>query len=254
MIPNGIRMAGTIPHRGGSVFTRAIWEPITESPWWNATGDTIDINAPTDNYGFTPDGVGNIISGVPGDVTYTLEFSGSGSFLGTNFFGGTGQLPMTFSCNFNITWGGGDQGPFSAQDSVLIGLSNDRGSTGNVSYICFSHEKAGINPPGENWQCICQYNPLMPNAASFSADSGVAPSASVPQTLQIKISADGQTFSWWIDGTMIATVTNDPTHIYFDPNGTPIVVQISNTSIFNGTLFQFFGPSPEVGNITITTP
>lgn len=249
MLPNGIRMAGTIPHRG---FTRATWLPELSSSWWLAVGDSIDINSPGDDFGFTPSPTG-IISGVSGDVTYTLITAASYSFLGTTNFGASGQFPMTFSCQFGITWNGGNQGPNSAQDDIKIGLSTTRQVSGNDSYICFSHDKAGVNPPGENWQCISAFDPTQPNAASFSADSGVAPGPT-PQKMQIKISADGQTFSWWIDDVQVASVTNDPTHIYFAAIGAPIVARGSNSGITNSTSFQFPPLSSGLGTISITTP
>ena len=250
MIPNGIRMAGTIPHRGG-VFARATWTPEITSPWWITTGDSININPPGNDFGFSPSPIG-VITGTTGNVIYTLISAASFSFLGTNSFGAVGQLPMSFSCQFNIGWNGGNQGPNSAQDDVRIGLSTTRQVSGNDSYLCFSHDKAASNPPGQNWQCIATLNPTLPNAAAFTADSGVEPGPL--QELKIEISADGQTFSWFIDGVQVASVTNDPTHIYFDPGGAPIVVRGSNSAIANSTGFQFSPLASGFGSVSITTP
>lgn len=234
MIPNGVRMAGTIPYRDR---VKASWTPITTSPWWSTVNDTIDINSPADDYGFTPSAIGSV-SGTPGDVTYALRIAAAYSFLGTSVFGGTGNLPMTFSSEFGMAWDG--SGPFSGQDAVRIGLSTTRAVLGNDSYIVFAHDKAGINPPGENWQCMCQFDPTQPNAASFMADSGIPPTTT-PQTLSFSISADGKTITWYIDGAQVATVTGDSTHIYFSPTGEPIVAVGSNASIYNNTYFNFSG-------------
>lgn len=227
MIPNGIRMAGTIPYRNRVIAT---WVPNIVSPWWVATGDTIDINAPTDDYGFTPT-VQSTVTGVLGNVTYNLINAGGYGFLGTTRFGAIGR-PTTFVCsNFGMVWDG--SGIFTGQDDIKIGLSTTRGVNGNDSYICFSHNKGGAPAPGQNWQCICAYDPTQPNSASFTADSGVPPNTG--QELKITISADGKTIKWYIDGAQVASVVGDATHIYFDPNGQPIVARNGNSGISNYT-------------------
>lgn len=233
MIPNGIRMAGTIPYRNRA---KATWVPNIVSPWWVATGDTIDINAPIDDYGFTPT-VQSTITGALGNVTYNLITAGSFSFLGTTRFGAVGT-PTTFVCEFGIVWDGG--GIFTGQDDIKIGLSTTRGVNGNDSYICFSHNKAGAPAPGQNWQCICAYDPTQPNAASFSADSGIPPN-NVAQELKITISSDGKTITWFINGVQVAQVVGDATHIYFDPAGQPIVARNTNSGTSNYTHSNFPG-------------
>lgn len=237
MIPNGIRMAGTIPYRNRVLAT---WDPNPTSPWWVAVGDTIDSNAPIGDFGFTPNSI-DTVSGGLGNVTYNIMTGGSFEFLGTNLFGAVG-FPTTFTCNFGIVWDG--SGPFTGQDEIKLGLSTTRGVSGTDSYIVFSHSKSGVNPPGQNWQCVCTYDSTKPNSASFSADSGVPPT-NATQELKFTISSDGRTITWYINGSQVASVTGDATHIYFDPNGAPIVARNQNASIYSYTHSQFSG------NITI---
>ena len=237
MIPNGIRMAGTIPYRNRVAGT---WSPILVSPWFTAVGDTINNNSPIGDFGFTPT-VQSTITGSNGDAVYNLLNAGSYSFLGTTRFGAIGR-PTTFTSKFGIVWDG--SGPFTGQDGIRIGLSTSRSVSGTDSYICFAHDKAGASAPGQNWQCICAYDHTQPNSASFSADSGIPPT-NTPQELKITISSDGKTITWYINGTQVATVTGDAAHIYFDPNGEPIVYRNGNASIFNYTHSEI------LGNITI---
>jgi hypothetical protein len=232
MIPNGIRMAGTIPYRNR---VKISWNPKPVTNWWDTVGDTLNINSPADDYGFTPNAMGSV-SGSSGNVTYRLMTAANAFFRGTTLCGAVGQ-PMEFTSDFSIVWENGNQGPFSAQDAIRIGLSTDGGFGGTSSYFAFIHDKAGVNPPGENWQCVANYNNLQPNAAFFQADSGVAPGPL--QELKLTLSADGKTFTWFIDGAQVAQVVGDSSHIYFDPTGGPIVAFVSNSSIFNSAQFTF---------------
>jgi len=232
MIPNGVRMAGTIPYRNR---VKVKWSPKTVSPWWDTVGDTINNDFPYTDYGFTP-GFGKEISGGLGNVTYMLSNSGAYSFQGDTLCGVIGR-PMSLTMDFGIVWENGDQGPFSAQDQIRFGISTGRGAAGTDSYIVFAHDKAAFAPPGENWQCMCAYDHTQPNSASFSADSGVVPGP--VQQFKITISADGQTITWFINGTQVAQVVGDPTHIYFDPAGAPIIASGENVSIYNAADFNF---------------
>ena len=234
MIPNGIRMAGTIPYRNR---VKVSWNPEPMLPWWATVGDTLNINSPQDDFGFTPSAEGSV-SGALGNVTYRLITAANAFFRGTTPCGAVGQA-MEFDSTFGIVWENGNQGLFSAQDAIRIGLSTDGGFGGSSSYFAFTHDKAGINPPGENWQCVANYDNTQPNAASFQADSGVAPGP--VQQLKMTLSADGKTFTWFIDGAQVAQVIADPTHIYFDPSGGPIVALVSNSGIFNAAQFNFAG-------------
>lgn len=146
---------------------------------------------------------------------------------------------MELTSEFGIVWENGNQGPFSAQDSIRIGLSSDGFFGGASSYFAFVHDKAGSNPPGENWQCWANYDNLQPNSATYQVDSGVAPGPI--QTLKLTMSADGKTLTWFIDGVQVAQIVGDPTHIYFDPSGAPIVAATSNSSIFNAAQFNYAG-------------
>lgn len=227
-------MAGTIPYRNR---VKISWNPKPVTNWWDTVGDTLNINSPADDYGFTPNSLGSV-SGSLGNVTYTLITAASALFRGTTFCGSTGT-PMEFTSEFGIVWNGGNQGPFSAQDSIRIGLSTDGGFSGGSSYLAFIHDKAATNPPGQNWQCVANYDNTQPNSAFFQADSGVPPGPT--QQLKITMSADGKTLTWFIDGTQVAQVVGDFTHIYFDPVGAPIVASISNSGISNSTSFNFAG-------------
>lgn len=93
--------------------------------------------------------------------------------------------------------------------TVLFGFSDVATSFGTITTTgAYFRYRDDIN--GGNWQCTVKTADTTTNA-----DSGVAPSAGVFQILTVEVAADSSNVKFYINGTLVATITtNIPTTAY----------------------------------------
>ncbi len=228
MIPNGLRMAGTIPYRGRLL---ASWTPIITSPWYLAVNDSmnpspVDSSVTPGNYGFVPSSQ-SIISGSTGSVQLDINNFPATDFdpMGTTNYFYQGKA-ATFETSIQVHY----TSSYYAGDVISIGFANNVNWVGSSIFCGFFHQSG----PGNNWFCVCNRGSL------FSQDSGVViPISGGTFDLKMTISSDGLTITWFINGIQVAQLTNTG-NAYWPSTGEPLVVLLRGSSPeFSGTFTMF---------------
>lgn len=190
MFNPGLRLYGLGGHR---VTFLAKWLPLASpaQPWWATTNDSIDINSPTNDYGYTP-GFGKSLTYSGGRYNFNTFTFGSAEWKGTTGL----NHGLIYETAMTPSW----SGFFNA--GYQVGMSNGTVWGGLDTFAGFRVGNGSFGGNG-NWFCSSAEA-----GVAINFDTGIALVSGTTYNLKFVINLAGTSLTWYINGTQVHQITN----------------------------------------------